>query len=276
MITIMLYPFIVILCYLRLINYLKSNLYTYLIIFMIIIFIPSFIMSLYASSEEILASKKKWRIVFLIFLSIFYLPIYYTKYVSKEEKYLGYFLFVAAIPLTILMINASTKKLSSFLSNAYRNYAVINENYVYRASNNLFTINVDKTFRCNSEDVGDYVISCDRLEDDSFIGIYSYDISYDGEDDLEEKLNFHINQTIDYIEEEGYTYELIDTGNDSFVEIDYNENAILIAQRNYVFEDAKYSLIILKELKKELVNYEEYEKMIDSVYFLNYNYGVSS
>ena len=92
MLTIILYPFVILLSYLKLSNYLKSDLYTYLIIIMLIIFIPSFIMSLYGVSEEILHSKKKWRIIFLIFLSIFYLPIYYTKYVACEEKYLCYLL----------------------------------------------------------------------------------------------------------------------------------------------------------------------------------------
>ena len=190
MLTIILYPFIMALSYLKLINYLKSSLYTYLIIIMVIIFIPSFIMSLYSAADEILHSKKKWRIIFLVLLSIFYLPIYYTKYVAKEEKYLGYLLFICAIPLTILMINAATKKLTIFMSKVYKDYVIINENYIQFATNKLFSINVDKTFRCNNYDIGDYVISCDRLEDDSFIGIYSYDISFDSDEDIEEKLEF--------------------------------------------------------------------------------------
>ena len=276
MLTIILYPFILALSYLRLINYLKSNLYTYLIAFMIIIFIPSFIMSLYSALDEILYSKKKWRVIPLVFLSIFYLPIYYTKYVSKEEKYLGIIVFIITIPLAILTINAGTIKLEKVWRRAFKNYVVVNENYVQMASNNLFSLGVDKTFRCNNEDIGDYVISCDRLEDDSFIGIYSYDVSNDSEEDIVDKLDFHIGQTIDYIEESDYTYELIDTGSDTFVEIDYNENAILITQNTYLVNNIKYSLIIMKELKKELVDYNEYQKMIDSIYFLNYNVGVSS
>ena len=56
---------------------------------MVLVFIPSFIMSLYNALEEILNSKRKWRVFLLIFFSFLYLPIYYTKYVSSEEKYLG-------------------------------------------------------------------------------------------------------------------------------------------------------------------------------------------
>lgn len=274
--TIMTYPFILVLSYLKLSNIIKNDLYTYLILIMLIIFIPSFIMSLYSASEEILKSDKKWRIILLILLSIFYLPIYYTKYVAKEEKYLGYILFIITIPLTIITITSVNKKISMIMADLYRNYIVINENYVYRATNNLFTINVDKSYRCNSQDIGDYVISCDRLEDDSFIGVYSYDVSYDSEEDIKEKLDFHLKQTIDYIKDSGYDYEIVDNGYENIIQIDYNQNTILISQFNYDFLENRYSLIILKELKNELLSYEEYQKMIDSIYFLNYNDGVSS
>ena len=273
-VTILLYPFILILSYLSFTRVLKDSLYTYLIIVMLFFFIPSFIMSLYHASEEILNSKKKWRMIFLILLSIFYLPIYYTKYVAKEEKYLGYLLFVIAVPLTILTIMAGNKRLLVFFNNIYRNNVVINDNYVLYSSNKLFSINVDKTFRCNSDDIGDYVISCDRLEDDSFIGVYSYDVTLEDEEEIEEKLDFHLGQTLDYIEEKGYTYEINSDSN--IVSISYNENTILITQSNYLVGEKKYSLIILKEMPKEYISYEEYQKMIDSVYFLNYNEGVSS
>ncbi len=274
MLTILLYPFIIILSYLKLMNNLKGSFYTYLIIIMILIFIPSFIMSIYGSSEEIFKSKKKWRIIPLILLSIFYLPIYYTKYVSKEEKYLGYILFLITIPLTILTINACNRRLLLHINNMNRNYVIIDNHYVQHSTNNLFTIDVDETFRCNSEDIGDYVVSCDRLEDDSFIGIYSYDVTLEDDYEIEEKLDFHIKQTLDYIEEQGYEYDINDESN--IIEVNYNENTILITQLNYIIDDSKYSLIIIKEMPRENISYEEYQKMIDSVYFLNYNEKVSS
>ena len=274
MLTILLYPFIVILSYLKLMNNLKGSFYTYLIIIMIIIFIPSFIMSIYGASEEIFKSKKKWRIIPLILLSIFYLPIYYTKYVSKEEKYLGYILFIITIPLTLLTINACNRRLLLYINNMNRNYVIIDNHYVQHSTNNLFVIDVDETFRCNGEDIGDYVVSCDRLEDDSFIGIYSYDVTLEDDYEIEEKLDFHIKQTLDYIEEMGYEYEINDESN--IIEIDYNENTILITQLNYEIDDNKYSLIVIKEMPRENISYEEYQKMIDSVYFLNYNEKVSS
>lgn len=269
MLTILFYPFILILSYLSLNNMLKGEIYQYLISIMIIIFIPSFIMSLYMASEEILSSNKKWRMILLIFLSIFYLPIYYTKYVSREEKYLGYILLILTIPLTIITSCACEKKLLEYFNDVYKYYVIEKENYVYYAPNNLFSIAVDPSFRCNKENIGEYTISCDRLEDDSFIGIYSYNISSDNEEDIYEKLEFHIDQTIGYIKEKKYNYEIND--DDKIIRIDYDKNTILITQENYEFNDIKYSLVIMKEMPKELINYSEFQKMIDSIVFLNYN-----
>lgn len=274
MLTILIYPFLLIISYLYLTNTIKGDMYKYLIIIMLIIFIPSFIMSLYSAAEDILNSKSKWRMIFLIFLSIFYLPIFYTKCVSKEEKYLGYILFIVSIPLAILTFNACNEKLFLFFNNAYKNRVVVNDNYLYFSANNMFTITVDKSFRCNKNDIGEYVLSCDRLEDDSFIGIYSYDVSYDDEDDIKEKLEFHINQTIDYINEKGYDY-ILNTDSD-IVWIEYDENIILITQKKYFVDDRQYCLIILKEMPMQYIDYNEYQKMIDSITFLNYNEGVSS
>ena len=273
-VTILLFPFILILSYLKLNNLIKGEYYIYIILIMILFFIPSFIMSLYGASEEILQSKKKWRMIPLILLSIFYLPIYYTKYVVKEEKYLGYILFIITIPLAVITFNSCNKRLSSFITNAHKNYVIINEHYVCHDTNNLFTIDVDASFRCNTDDIGDYVISCDRLKDDSFIGVYSYDVTLDDEVEINEKLDFHIEQTIDYILEKGYEYEIKSDSN--IVQIEYNENVILITQSNYVIGDNKYSLIIIKEMPKEYISHDEYQKMVDSVYFLNYNEKVSS
>ena len=267
--TILLYPFILVLSYLKLSNLLKGDTYTYIIIILLLFFIPSFIMSLYGAAEEILKSKKKWRMVLLILLSIFYLPIYYTMYVAKEEKYLGYILFVMTIPLTFLTIKAGNNRILSYLNEAYKNAVSINEHYVSYSTNKLFSIDIDASFRCKKEDIGDYVIFCDRLIDDSFIGIYSYDVTKESEEDILDKLDFHIDQTIEYIEENKYKYEIKNTNN--IMEINYNDNTILITQNNYMFDDNDYSLVIIKEMPKEYISYDEYQKMIDSIKFLNYN-----
>ena len=83
--TIMLYPFILILSHLLLNDYITGDLYLYLLLSMIFIFIPSFIMTLYGVLEDILNSKSKWRIIFVMLFSIIYIPYYYTKHIFSQN-----------------------------------------------------------------------------------------------------------------------------------------------------------------------------------------------
>ena len=273
-ITILLYPFLLLISYLYFSSSLNGDFYLYLIIAMVIIFIPSFIMSLYGVVEEILNSKIKWRIILLVIFSYFYLPIYYTKYVSKEEKYLGYFIVILSGVSSFFAFNAVNKKIYSFLTNAYKNNVVINDRFIYTSVDKLFTINVSKDFRCNQNNIGDYVVYCDKLDDDSFIGIYSYNVTDYDDDEISDILDFHLKQTEEYIKEKEYVSE-VKKINDIFV-INYNNMIILLAEKNYVTENGNYSLIIIKEMPKELEDIEEFQKMIETIYFLNYNEEESS
>ena len=182
--TIMLYPFLLLLEFLMLKGILKSNLYLYLILIMFLIFVPSFIMSLYNASEEILSSKRKWRIILLIFFSFIYLPIYYTKYVAKEEKYLGVILCILSLILSYFTYDYFNKWSTRILNSFYRDSYAVSSNFTYITSDGLFAIDISNDFRCKNSDIGDYVISCDKEDDDSFIGIYRYNVTDDSEQDI--------------------------------------------------------------------------------------------
>ena len=271
--TIMLYPFILVLSYFLLSNKLEGSAYLYLLLIMIAIFIPSFIMSLYSALDEIIHSKKRWRLIWLILFSLFYLPIYYTKYVSKQEMYLGVTIPLISIVFSVLVFDESMKSLRKVFDSIYENKVTININYTYVSTNGLIRIDVDKSFICE-DNIGDYIVSCDRLEDDSFIGIYYYDITDYSEDKIEDIFEYHLDSIIESIEEAGYSYET--KSNDEIIKIYYEDMVILLSQNNYIVGDGKYSLIIMKEAPKELIDEKEYKKMIESVTFLNYNNGVSS
>jgi len=266
--TIVLFPFIMGLLFLKLSNSLMGDFYTFLIISMIIVFIPSFIMSLYSALDEILHSNKKWRIILLILFSIIYLPIYYTRYVSKGEILFGIMIVILDLIFSYLTYQTFNKKLYNYLLKYYRQTFAISENYVYIAKNGLFKLNVSRDYRCDNN-MGDYVVSCDNLEDDSFLGIYSYDVSDYEDEDINDIMDYHINQILNYISEDGYEAD-IDYANDIVV-INYQKMTILLSQNNYFFNDKKYSLIIMKELKSELSNLLDYQKIIESIKFLNYN-----
>lgn len=267
-ITIILYPLILILSYLLLVNYIKGSFYIYILLSMITIFIPSFIMSLYGILDDILNSKSKWRIIFAILFSIFYIPYYYTRYISKQEIYFGILIPILTILLSVVTYKITLQKLGLLFDSFYMHKVIINEHYSYESNNKLIKIDVDKSFRCDSN-IGNYLISCDRLQDDSFIGIYSYDVTDYSLKEIEDIIDFHINQTIGYILDNGYTYEIDNT--ESIIKIYYNNMVILLTQNNYIINDKKYSLIIMKELPNELLDINEYKKMIESIAFLNYN-----
>ncbi len=272
--TIMLYPFLLLLEYLMLRDLLNGLMYQYLILLMILLFIPSFIMSLYGILEDILNSKKKYRIIFLILLPFFYLPIYYTFYISKSEKYLGIIIGVLSVGLSYLTLTAFNERLYNYLTDAYKGNVMIKEDYVYTSSNDLFSINVSKNFRCSNDNIGDYVIFCDKLDDDSFIGVYSYDIKDYSESEISDILSFHLEQTLTYIKENGYTEDI--KKYDDIIEINYSNMVILLTQKNYLLNDEKYSLVIIKEMPKKLNDIEVFKKMIATIKFLNYNEEVSS
>ena len=271
--TIVLYPFILILSYFLLINKLEGSLYLNILLFMLVIFIPSFIMTLYGISEDILNSKKKWRIILLILFSIFYIPIYYTKNITKQEVYIGFIISIVSITFSGLVYHPFLSKTKLFFDSLYLGKVGINEQYTYTSNNNLIRIDVDKTFVCSSNN-GDYVISCDRKEDDSFIGIYYYDITDYSDGKIKDIFDYHLEQIVDVIIENNYEYKT--ENNDSIVKIYYNDMVVLLSQNNYIVGDGKYCLIIVKEVPKKLMDEKEYQKMIESIVFLNYNNGVSS
>ena len=272
--TIMLYPFILLLEVLMLKGILKNNLYLYLIIIMIIIFIPSFIMSLYNSLEEVFNSKRKWRCILLILFPLFYLPIYYTKYVSKEEKYLGIILCLSSLVLSYFTYVYANTWMSKLLHDLYKDSVIINNHFTYPTKDNLFSIDVSSDFRCKNSDIGDYVISCEKLGDDSFIGVYRYDITDYEEEKIVEILTFHLNQSLEYISEHGYEGTV--NKDNEIIEINYHNMVILLTQKNYVIGDTKYSLIVFKEMPKDKEERVEFEKMIETIKFLNYNEEESS
>ncbi len=271
--TIILCPFILILSYFLLTNKIEGHLYLFLLLIMLVIFIPSFIMSIYSAADDILHGKRKWRIILLVLFSILYLPIYYTKNVAKEEMYLGVTIPIICIVFGAMVYDESMKSLRKVFDSVYGHRVVLNENYTYISTNGLIRVDIDTSFICSTE-VGDYIVSCDRLEDDSFIGIYNYNITDYDQEKVEEIFDYHLEQVVGFIEEAGYQYE--SEVKEDIVKIYYNDMVIFLSQNNYIVGDAKYSLIVLKEAPKELMDEKEYQKMIESVTFLNYNNGVSS
>lgn len=264
--NISLLPVILLLAILRLSHFIEGIIYYYIIIGMIIIYLISFILVLFFAVNEILNSNRKSRIILLILFSIFYLPIYYVKYVNSEEKALAYFLSISSLVLLGISYFVFKDTVNNFFVNKYKQNIILKDTYQYISKNKLFTINVDKSFSCTS-DLGEYQISCDRNSDDSFLGIYSYEKEEFSEAELDDIKEFHINDTINVIEENDYEYEKEDIND--IIKITYNNMEILLTQRNYFINNKQYSLIILKESPRYNENVNDFFKVIDTIKFLN-------
>lgn len=267
-ITISLFPLILLLSLLRFVNFLKSNLYDYLIILMSLVFFFYFIISLFLVLDEIINSNNKSRIIWVILFSIFYLPIYYTKYVSKGEKYLGFLILISSIVLSIGTVYFLQERFFQYIVLVEKKKIVLKTSYEYSDKNKLFTIHVDNNYRCDNK-LGDYALSCDSYSDDSFFGVYVYNDIID-EDEVDEILSFHIEQTLDYISENNYEASISYLDElDNLVQIEYNDMVILITEKNYIVKDKTYNLIIVKELPKSENAIINFIKNINSIKFIS-------
>ena len=263
--TIGLLPFIFLLSILLLKNFLKGKLYIYLLIIMIIAFWISFIFSMFFALDEIKNSNNKKRIILLMVCPFVYLPVYYTKYIYKNEKNLGYGLSI----INVILIGLFFFSTNSFVNNYmielnHKNFKVRSE-YAYVDKNKVFSININNNFTFNNN-LGDYVIACDNKEDDSFLGIYSYQKKSFSKGALDDILDYHVEQTVNYIEEYEYVAN-IEKENDLTI-ISYNNMKVLIKQIVYEKNNQSYCLVIVKEVNEDDLDMLDFEKSVENISFL--------
>ena len=263
--AIALLPFIFLLSILKLQGVLKGGLYNFLLVGMIIVFTITFIFSLFFALDEIKNSDDKKRLIFFILFPFIYLPIYYTKHVYQNERYLGYGISLANIMLIVSFYVVVKGFVYDYTAELNHKNIKARENYVYVDKNNLFSINVNNNYTCN-KDLGDYVIACDNKDDDSFLGVYSYKKKSFSKGTLDDIKNYHIEQTVKYIKE----YETVDNIeeiNDLTV-ISYSNMKVLIKQVLYNNDNTSYCLVIIKEVNKDNFDIINVEKTIQDIVFL--------
>ncbi len=265
-ITMILFPFTLALMILRFINLLKSFLYNYLIIILILIYLIFFIETLFFMLDDILHSNKKSRLIYVFLLPIIYIPIYYFKYLSKDEKMLSITIWGLSILLLIGFYFSFRKSLSDYIILKGKDDIILRDIYGYSDKNNEFTINIDSNYRCDRNLEG-YAIACENLKNDSFIGIYSYKDKRFNQGKLDDIMSFHFEDIIKVIKDSGYesNVEYLD----KYTKVNYNDMNVLIAQRNYFFPDNGYSLIFIMESSNKEDNVNDLEKVIESIQFLS-------
>ena len=243
-ISLSLFPFLLILIILKCNNILQSSFYNYLILAMGIILVIAYIYAFFFAIDEILNSQNKERIRLLLIFPLIYLPIYYTKYIYNDEKYFGYGAFVLNILLIIGLYFSIKGVYLNYTNSLNKENIILNTTYSLMDRNKRFAIPVTNNYTCTN-DLGDYVISCDNNLNDSFLGIYSYNSELFSQGELDDILAYHLDLSFTYIEEKGYSYDIFES--DDLINILYNDMAIMMKEEVYHFANKDYCLIIILE-----------------------------
>ena len=263
--AIALLPFIFLLSILKLQGVLKGGLYNFLLVGMIIVFTITFIFSLFFALDEIRNSDNKKRLIFLILFPFIYLPIYYTKHVYQNERYLGYGISLANIMLIVSFFVVVKGFVYDYMIELNHKNFKVRDTYAYVDKNNLFTINVNNNYTCN-KDLGDYVIACENKDDDSFLGVYSYQKKSFSKGALDDIKNYHIEQTINYIKE-NENVDNIEEINDLTV-ISYSNMKVIIKEVLYNKNNTSYCLVVIKEVNENNFDIINFEKSVQDIVFL--------
>ena len=264
-ISLSLFPFLLILIILKCNNILQNSFYNYLILAMGIILVIAYIYAFFFAIDEILNSQNKERIRLLLIFPLIYLPIYYTKYIYNDEKYFGYGAFVLNILLIIGLYFSIKGVYLNYTNSLNKENIILNTTYSLMDRNKRFAIPVTNNYTCTN-DLGDYVISCDNNSNDSFLGIYSYNNKSFNQGEFDNILLYHMDLVFQYIEEKGYSYDIVET--EDLVSITYNDMVVMIKEKVYNVKDESNCLIIIMEVPIKNQNIEEFENIIKSIQFL--------
>lgn len=262
---ILMFPFIIVLWILIMLNILKSNVYLISNIILSFVYIYFLVICLFCTVSDIMNSNHKWHLVLLIFFPFIYLPIFYGKEVSLKDLSMCKIVSVINIILLILFSGVFNKHYYNYLVNGYSSMIKIDDNYTHADKRNLFTIDVDKNFVCNN-DLGEYDLTCEDNNNDSFIGVYLYERDNYSKSDLKDILDFHLEQTLSYIKENNYEYRL---QNGKYTVIKYDDMTIYLKGNVYQDEETVYYLIIVKETKTYQDNQKDFDKLISSIKFID-------
>ncbi len=255
------------------VGYFNTKPYFYIISLFTIILLITFVMSCLIIIDDILKKEefstiKNFKIACLLLFSLFYPPIHYLFNYQKKFCFISFiFIFLDILSLV-------------YFSKAFNNYVVrldtklnekeisLTDHYDYYFDKNDFKLNIDMDYSCNAK-LGDYVLSCEDKKTDSFVGIYSYILDNYSEDELEDIYEYHLKQTIGYIEDEGYTFE--SNNIDSINVINYNNMTIYMSYVDYDLNhdgNKDKRLIIIYETSINDIN--NYFNLINGIK-VNYN-----
>ena len=144
-------------------------------------------------NNELSSKERTTNLILIIIFSVFYAPIYYTKYVIKDKKWWGILNCVIYSVLYLIIFGGL------LIGIVYTLDEPAGEMMEVVTKDNLLSVELTNNYTCKSEDMGGYELYCSNNYKAEIFGIFNYDFTYDSEYILE----FHTNQLVDTYKKEG-------------------------------------------------------------------------
>ena len=208
-----------------------------------ILFLVGFIILMYSylfciihisKNKDFNSRQKVDRIFLIIFLNIFYIPIYYVYHVIKDKKWWGIINCILYILLYIISIIILVVLLIVFMINSF------DATTDYVTNDNEFTVSLDDTWTCSIQDTNDYDIYCEGIEEDKFFFMIDY-VDDNSNYDYNNLFDSHVNDMKKTFEDKDYVIFEKEKSNDFFeMTVTKNESYKIVMKLNVIDDKHAY------------------------------------
>lgn len=209
----------------------------------VILFLVGFIILMYSylfciihisKNKDLNSRQKVDRIFLIIFLNIFYIPIYYVYHVIKEKKWWGIINCILYILLYIISIIILVVLLIVFTIDSF------DATTDYVTNDNEFTVSLDDTWTCSTQDTNDYDIYCEGIEEDKFFFMIDY-VDDNSNYDYNNLFDSHVNDMKKTFEDKDYVIFEKEKSNDFFeMTVTKNESYKIVMKLNVIDDKHAY------------------------------------
>ena len=209
----------------------------------VILFLVGFIILMYSylfciihisKNKDLNSRQKVDRIFLIIFLNIFYIPIYYVYHVIKDKKWWGIINCILYILLYIISIIILVVLLIFFTIDSF------DATTDYVTNDNEFTVSLDDTWTCSTQDTNDYDIYCEGIEEDKFFFMIDY-VDDNSNYDYNNLFDSHVNDMKKTFEDKDYVIFEKEKSNDFFeMTVTKNESYKIVMKLNVIDDKHAY------------------------------------
>lgn len=209
----------------------------------VILFLVGFIILMYSylfciihisKNKDLNSRQKVDRIFLIIFLNIFYIPIYYVYHVIKDKKWWGIINCILYILLYIISIIILVVLLIVFTIDFF------DATTDYVTNDNEFTVSLDDTWTCSTQDTNDYDIYCEGIEEDKFFFMIDY-VDDNSNYDYNNLFDSHVNDMKKTFEDKDYVIFEKEKSNDFFeMTVTKNESYKIVMKLNVIDDKHGY------------------------------------